>query len=225
MQLAALQASLDVYFDERARAQLCDTTHGRHSCGLILMRPPRPGCSQTLCLCNADTVTMAYRFGFGAEPKALQRWWSVNKVAREAKLKAAHTPLEEGAAAASSHTPARFQDPAASPSTTRVGATTTTDATGEEHRPRPQPERLGGALSRGTHQHDVSSAAVPSLWDTTAVHARGGRPPRGRCGRRREHATTMEMMALVGRGACAEPCGMWYSRAPVHWLRRDGAVR
>ena len=144
---------------------------------------------------------------------------------REAKLKAAHTPLEEGAAAASSHTPARFQDPAASPSTTRVGATTTTDATGEEHRPRPQPERLGGALSRGTHQHDVSSAAVPSLWDTTAVHARGGRPPRGRCGRRREHATTMEMMALVGRGACAEPCGMWYSRAPVHWLRRDGAVR
>ena len=94
MQLAALQASLDVYFDERARAQLCDTTHGRHSCGLILMRPPRPGCSQTLCLCNADTVTMAYRFGFGAKPKALQRWWSVNKVAREAKLKAAHTPLE-----------------------------------------------------------------------------------------------------------------------------------
>jgi hypothetical protein len=130
MQLAGLLASLDVYFDKRERAQLCATPHGRHLCGLILMRPPRPSCTQTLCRCDADTVTMAYRFGFGAQPKALQRWWSVNRLAREPQLKAARRSFEEGTAVAPSCTPARFQDPAASPSTTRVRATTTTDATG-----------------------------------------------------------------------------------------------
>lgn len=65
-QLRALQASLDVYFNPSERCKLCATADGRHPCGLILLRPARPGCSPSRCLCRADTVTMAFRLGFGA---------------------------------------------------------------------------------------------------------------------------------------------------------------
>lgn len=148
VQLAALEASINAFFDERVRAQLCATADGRHSSGLILMRPRRLSCTQTLCRCNADTFTMACRLGFGAQPLALQRWWSTNKKAREVKLKKARDAVEPEAVpivAGPSYTPVGQHDPAASPMTTHIDAAATTDATDPATPRQPALASKGGA--------------------------------------------------------------------------------
>ena len=61
-QLASLTASAFIFRDDASRLGLC-LGSGRHMCGLVLVRPRRPRCSATECLCSADTVAMAARIG------------------------------------------------------------------------------------------------------------------------------------------------------------------
>ena len=67
-QRKALNCSFIVYSDSASRSTIC-SADGRHKCGLVLVRPRRPACDASTCLCRADTSTMADRIGTGTRKK------------------------------------------------------------------------------------------------------------------------------------------------------------